>query len=113
MDCTVSKPTQDGELVRNPLSLSIVFTAGLLLVAPLGAPAASDTGNLRYSISVEEFPNESSWRGRWNLGQGFTTIMTDLLQESGRFIVLGDSAMRGAAMAEQDFAASGRAAGGK
>lgn len=99
--------------MKNPLSLSIVLSICLLLVAPSDAQAASDGGNLRYSITVEDFPNESSWRGQWNLGHGFTTIMTDLLQESGRFIVLGDSAMRGAAMAEQDFGASGRTAGGK
>ncbi len=39
--------------------------------------------------------------------------MTDALQASGNFIVLGDSEMRGAAMLEQDLAASGRMAGGK
>jgi curli biogenesis system outer membrane secretion channel CsgG len=39
--------------------------------------------------------------------------MTDVLNQTGKFIVLGDSEMRVAAMEEQDFAASGRAAGGK
>jgi curli biogenesis system outer membrane secretion channel CsgG len=70
-------------------------------------------GNLRYSISVAKFKNESSWRGQWNLGDGFSTIMTDVLNESGHFIVLGDAGMRGAAMTEQDFAATGRTARGK
>ena len=39
--------------------------------------------------------------------------MTDALQQNGKFIVLGDSEMRKEAMAEQDFAASGRVAGGQ
>ncbi len=70
-------------------------------------------GNLRYSITVTKFKNESGWHGQWNLGDGFETIMTNILQKSGWFIVLGDSGMRKEAMAEQDFAASGRTATGK
>jgi curli biogenesis system outer membrane secretion channel CsgG len=76
-------------------------------------PAGAEEGNLRYTISVAEFKNEAGWRGRWNLGDAFSTIMTDRLQATGKFIVLGDSDMRDAAMAEQDFATSGRVAGGK
>ncbi len=74
---------------------------------------SAQEGGLRYSISVTKFKNEAGWRGKWDIGDGFTTIMTDVLNETGKFIVLGDSEMRGAAMAEQDFAASGRAAGGR
>ncbi len=70
-------------------------------------------GNLRYSITVTKFKNESGWHGQWNLGDGFETIMTNILQQSGWFIVLGDSGMRKAAMAEQDLVASGRTATGK
>lgn len=70
-------------------------------------------GNLRYSITVTKFKNESGWHGQWNLGDGFETIMTNILQQSGWFIVLGDSGMRKEAMAEQDLAASGRTATGK
>ncbi len=77
------------------------------------AVRAEEGGNLRYSITVSKFKNEAGWSGRWNLGDGFSTIMTDVLNETGKFIVLGDSEMRSAAMREQDFAASGRAAGGK
>jgi len=70
-------------------------------------------GTLRYSITVTKFKNESSWRGQWNLGDGFETIMTNILQQSGWFIVLGDSEMRKEAMAEQDLVATGRTATGK
>ena len=39
-------------------------------------------------------------------------MLTDSLQQSGHFIVLGEADMRDAAMKEQDFAKSGRVAGG-
>lgn len=70
-------------------------------------------GNLRYSITVSQFPNESGWHGQWDVGHGFATILTDALQQSDQFIVLGDSEMRQEAMAEQDLVATGRMAGGK
>ncbi len=78
----------------------------------MGLAVAQAQGNLRYSITVTKFPNEAGWSGQWDLGDGFTTIMTDALQQSGKFIVLGDSEMRQAAMGEQDLATSGRVAGG-
>ena len=78
----------------------------------LGLTVARAEGNLRYSITVSKFENEAGWSGQWNVGDGFTTIMTDALQQNGKFIVLGDSDMRKEAMAEQDLAASGRTAGG-
>lgn len=74
---------------------------------------APPSGNLRYSITVTKFKNEAGWHGKWSVGDGMQTVMTNLLQESGWFIVLGDSEMRKAAMKEQDFAASGRTAQGK
>ncbi len=76
------------------------------------AMANSPAGNLRYSVSVDRFENRAGWRGQWDLGDAWGTIMTDQMMNSGHFIVLGESDMRGAAMREQDFAASGRVAGG-
>ena len=70
-------------------------------------------GNLRYSITVSNFENKAGWHGQWDIGNGFTEIMTNALQESGWFIVLGDTEMRQEAMAEQDFGESGRTAQGK
>jgi curli biogenesis system outer membrane secretion channel CsgG len=88
--------------------LAVFCAAGIL-----GMAAAQAEGNLRYSITVSKFPNESGWSGQWNLGDGFATILTDVLQQSQKFIVLGDAEMRQEAMAEQDLVASGRMAGGK
>ncbi|MBN1480624.1 hypothetical protein EH223_20960 [candidate division KSB1 bacterium] len=83
----------------------------LLLVFAACLMAAE--GNLRYTITVEKFANEAGWHGRWNVGDGFTTMMTNALHESDHFVVLGDAEMRNAAIAEQDLAATDRVAGGK
>ena len=90
-----------------------IIVLGLLALA-LSVPvfAAAQAGGLRYSITVSKFENKAGWSGQWEIGDAWGTIMTDLLNQSGKFIVLGEKDMRQEAMAEQDFAASGRAAGG-
>ena len=70
-------------------------------------------GNLRYTITVSKFENKSGWSGRWKVGDVFGAILTDTLQATGRFIVLGEQDMRREAMREQDLVESGRTAGGK
>ena len=89
---------------------------GKLLVlgaaAWVSAIACADGSALRYSIMVNKFENKANWRGQWELGDAWGTILTDQLVQSGRFIVLGEADMRGAAMQEQDLAATGRVAGG-
>ena len=87
--------------------------AAVLMAAGVAVSAWAAGGNLRYSISVSKFENEAGWHGQWEIGSAFGEIMTAALQESGKFIVLGEKDMRGEAMAEQDLAASGRMAGGK
>ena len=91
------------------------------LVAPLvradatppSAPAAAAApGGLRYTIGVTKFENHSGFAGEFNLSDTWGAILTDSLQQTGRFIVLGEADMRNAAMSEQDFARSGRTAGG-
>lgn len=101
--------------------LMVAAVAGLVMGQSIGWGAdkekATDIpkpkGNLRYSVSVAEFKNEAGWSHSWDIGDGFKTIFTDVLQQSGWFIVLGDSEMRKEAMAEQDLGTSGRTAGGK
>ena len=83
------------------------------LAALSAATLFAAQGNLRYSIMVNKFENKANWAGRWNLGDAWGEILTDQLFQSGRFIVLGEADMRGAALAEQDLAATGRVAGGK
>jgi len=76
------------------------------------AEKSETKGNLRYSITVTKFENRAGWSGQWDLGHAWGAVMTDALQASGKFIVLGEKDMRSEAMAEQDLAASGRMAGG-
>lgn len=91
--------------------LAVVLAAGMSDTIAMAADEPK--GGLRYSITVTKFENEAQWGGQWDIGDGFKTIMTAALDGSGKFIVLGDSEMRNEAMKEQDFAASGRTAGGK
>jgi curli biogenesis system outer membrane secretion channel CsgG len=91
---------------------TITITVFVLLIFTATA-YAQQGGNLRYSIMVAKFENRSNWSGEWNLADTFGAVLTDSLQQTGKFIVLGEKDMRGEAMAEQDFAESGRTAGGK
>ena len=93
---------------------SLVFLAMVaVLASTMPASAQENTGGLRYSVTVTEFENQAGWHGQWNIGHAWGTVLTDLLNQSGKFIVLGETDMRAAALDEQDFAASGRTAGGK
>lgn len=74
--------------------------------------AEAQTGMLKYSVTVTKFENRAGWRGQWDIGDGWGLIMTDILNQTGRFIVLGESDMRAASMGEQDLAAAGRTAQG-
>ena len=87
----------------------------LVAIVRVGLPvkAEESSGGLRYSITVTEFENNSGCSGHWNLGHAWDTVLTDMLNQTGKFIVLGETDMRAASMDEQDFAASGRTASGK
>lgn len=89
---------------------TLVLTILAMLLLPLAATAQS--GGLRYTITVTQFENRAGWSGTWDIGDAWGTVLTDLLNGSGKFIVLGEGDMRGAALAEQDLGASGRTAGG-
>lgn len=88
-------------------------TLALLLLFAVAGQALAETGGLRYTITVEKFENRAGWRGKWDIGDAWGAVLTDMMNQTGRFIVLGEQDMRQAAMAEQDFAASGRTAGGR
>lgn len=112
----LKKTCDEDKSVR--ISGTVYYTGGkdypvAMVIDDIEATRQRPEGNLRYSITVTDFDNKAGWRGQWDLGHGFTEIMTNSLKESDWFIVLGDTQMRYAAMAEQDLAASGRTAGGK
>lgn len=80
--------------------------------APVEQTQEKASGNLRYSISVADPDRAYVW-GAYNVAEAFRVMLTDALQTSGHFIVLGDTQMRREAMKEQDLVASGRTAKGK
>lgn len=91
-----------------------VSLAAIVMLTVVALPAAAADGGLRYTITVTQFENQAGWRGQWDIGYAWGTTLTDILHQSGKFIVLGESDMRVEALREQDFAASGRTAqGGK
>ena len=92
-------------------AILIPMIVALALLAP--AAVLAQEGGLRYSITVTKFENKAGWHGHYDIGNAWGTVLTDMLNQTGSFIVLGESDMRGAALDEQDFAASGRTAGGK
>jgi curli biogenesis system outer membrane secretion channel CsgG len=76
------------------------------------AALAAEPGGLRYTVSVVKFENRAGWHGQWDVGDAWGMVLTDLLNQSGRFIVLGEKDMRMEALDEQDLAKSGRTAQG-
>jgi curli biogenesis system outer membrane secretion channel CsgG len=97
--------------MKRGLGILAVWVLFFIILLPFGKCIATE-GGLRYSISVAKFENRSNWSGHWNLGDAWGAVLTDALNQTGKFIVLGEKDMRREAMQEQDFAASGRAAGG-
>ena len=91
---------------------AVWMTIAVLAMAGISFGEDQAKGGLRYSITVTKFENRSGWAGQWDLGDAWGAVMTDALQTSGRFIVLGEKDMRGEAMQEQDLVDSGRMAGG-
>jgi curli biogenesis system outer membrane secretion channel CsgG len=94
--------------------MKLVSALTLIAVLMISVPviAQESTGGLRYTVTVTKFENRAGWYGQWDIGDAWGTVMTDMLNQTGKFIVLGETDMRGAALDEQDFAASGRTAGG-
>ena len=90
----------------------LAIAAAMVMAAGVTVLAEEAKGNLRYSITVSKFQNKAGWSGQWDLGDAWGSVMTDALNASGKFIVLGEKDMRAEALNEQDLAASGRMAGG-
>jgi curli biogenesis system outer membrane secretion channel CsgG len=89
---------------------SVLVLVVVMLVSM--APPLDAQGGLRYTITVSKFDNQAGWSGQWDIGWAWGTVMTDMLNQTGQFIVLGETDMRNEALAEQDLGASGRTAGG-
>lgn len=82
------------------LALSVVLFTGTAF-AKMASP--------KKTVAVSDFENKSGFAGEWNMGQGMADMLTDSLIQSGQFVVLERQALD-AVLAEQNLAASGRAA---
>ncbi|HWR38855.1 MAG TPA: CsgG/HfaB family protein [Patescibacteria group bacterium] len=83
-----------------------------LMLCSVQTAFAAETGGLRYTVTVAKFENRAGWSGQWDVGDAWGLVMTDILNQTGRFIVLGEKDMRIEALQEQDLGASGRTAQG-
>lgn len=98
--------------MRRGFGFFIFILITLILSGRFTGQADAQSGGLKYTVTVTKFENRAGWHGQWDIGDGWGLVMTDILNQTGRFIVLGESDMRGASMAEQDLAAEGRTAQG-
>ena len=90
----------------------VTTTIAVAALVAIVAPLAAQSGGLRYTITVTKFENRAGYIHSWDIGDAWGAVMTDLLNQTGKFIVLGETDMRNEALAEQDFVASGRTAQG-
>ena len=90
----------------------ILFLVTFISMIQFSEQADAQTGGLKYTVTVTKFENRAGWHGQWDIGDGWGLIMTDILNQTGRFIVLGETDMREASMNEQDLVTTGRTAQG-
>lgn len=87
-------------------ALMFIFVVVLTLT---GAKAGSCASSLKKTVAVFEFNNDSGYSSIANLGQDFSSQLSDALVQSGKFIVLTRKDLD-VVLAEQDLAASDRMA---
>ncbi len=71
-----------------------------------------DYKGLKHAIGCKEFGNSAGWHGAWEIGDNLTIMLESALFDSGRFVIVEREKLKDV-MAEQDLAASGRAAKSK
>jgi len=83
----------------------VLFLLGIFLMVlscSLPQPVAAAENGLKYSIVVSSFENRSNWTGQFNLGDAWGAVLTDILNQSGKFIVLAENDMRQEASNERN-----------
>lgn len=88
--------------------MGVILMPEVVSAAPNTIAADSAVGGLRYTVSISRFENRAGWHGRFDVGDAWGTVLTDILNRTGRFIVLGETDMRYEAIREQDLARDGR-----
>ncbi len=67
---------------------------------------------LKHAIGCKQFENQAGWHGQWDLGNNLSIMLESALFDSGRFVIVEREKLTDV-IAEQDLAASGRAAASK
>jgi len=104
-------PTKEGEMeMMKKVSVFLAIAIGVSVW--FGIQPESNAARLKKTVAVSRFENKSNWRGQWALDEGMADQLTEALVQSGQFVVLERQTL-GDVLAEQDLAASGRAAKSK
>lgn len=93
-------------------TISVLLTIAICVSVSLWFEPQSYAAMLKKTVAVSRFENKSSWRGQWALDDGMADQLTEALVQSGKFVVLERQTL-GDVLAEQDLAASDRAAKSK
>jgi hypothetical protein len=84
-----------GLAMKKSFALALTLASLLPLCARADAPAApadAAAGGLRFSIAVSKFENHANYSGsQFQLSDTWGSMLTDSLQQSGHFIVLGEA----------------------
>ena len=68
--------------------MNMMEMAVACLALGFGWGARAGDGNPRCSIMVSKVDREANWRGHWELGSAFTTLMSDALRVIARLAPL-------------------------
>jgi len=72
----------------------VILVLFAVIVPTVSVVAGETAGGLRYSVTVTKFENEAGWHGKYDIGDAWGTVLTDMLNQTGKFIVLGETDMR-------------------
>lgn len=103
-------------------------TAGMLAAGALGFAGCALLGTqtaqantkmdlpeytgLKHAIGCKDFENQAGWHGQWHLGNNLSIMLESALFDTKRFVIVEREKLKDV-IAEQDLAASGRAAKAK
>jgi curli biogenesis system outer membrane secretion channel CsgG len=94
-----------GMQVKHYIKSKLLLLMGVFIIfigCSLPQPVAAADNGLKYTIVVSKFENRSNWSGQFSLGDAWGAVLTDILNQSGRFIVLAENDMRQEAMSERN-----------
>lgn len=77
--------------MRKTFVVTLILVFSMMLSGICLASSSDPSTNLKYSIAVQSFENRSGWAGQWNISDAYGAVLTDILNKTGQFTVLGES----------------------